>query len=230
MADPDGWGEVAQWYPDVVALGAVHAAWQVEFDRRAAPFQVRAQDPANPRTATVDNGERNAYLILSPWERRFLLGLRTERSVMLGGDAPDLAAAAGAAQAWLSGARPVVVAEAWPFLGSVALAAARERGDHRESAWLRLYENHRADPVATRLHPFVALAFHEPRLRRLRPYTSHWTLHFSTAPAGPFTGPCPAVAPTETPGRYLVHTVDGRLHDETDAAGTFRLVLADLPD
>jgi hypothetical protein len=142
------WGEAARWYPDVVAVGAVHNAWQVEFDRLEMPFRVRPKDAANPRTATVDNGERHAYLILSPWERRFILGLRARGWVMLGGHAPDLTTAAG-----------------WPFLGSVALATARERGDHRESSWLSLRENHRGGPVAARLLAFVALAFHEPPAR-----------------------------------------------------------------
>ncbi|WP_327002315.1 DUF6193 family natural product biosynthesis protein [Dactylosporangium sp. NBC_01737] len=230
MADPGLWGDAAQWYPDVVALGAAHDAWQVELDRQAPPFRARAEDPANPRTAAVEHGERNAYLILSPWQRRFILGLRTGRAVMLGGHAPDLAVAADAARAWLSGTAPPAVAAAWPFLGSVALATARERGDHRESSWLHLYENHRESPVATRLRPFVALAFHEPRLRRLSPYTSHWTLRFSTTATWPFTGAYPAVHPAGTTGRYTVSTSDGRVHDETDAIGAFRLVLNELPD
>jgi len=34
----------------------------------------------------------------------------------------------------------------------------------------------------------------------------------------------------QTPGRYVVHTSDGRVHDETDATGALRLVLAELPD
>jgi hypothetical protein len=62
-------------------------------------------------------------------------------------------------------------------------AEARERGDHRESSWLWLYENHGADPVGTRLRALLALAFHEPRLRVLGSYTSHWTLCFSETPA-----------------------------------------------
>jgi hypothetical protein len=121
-------------------------------------------------------------VLLSPWKRQFHLALRAGRSTLLQGYAADLATAAGAARLWLSGARPGEAAAAWPFLGSAALAEARERGDHRESRWLWLHENHCADPVATRLQAFVALAFHEPRLRVLRPYTSHWTLCFSKTP------------------------------------------------
>ncbi len=230
MADPGLWGEAARWYPDVVTLGAAHDAWQVEFDRHGSLFQARPRESTNPRTAAVDSNERNAYLILSPWERKFILGLRTERMVVLSGHAPDMAIAADAGQAWLTGAQPSVVAAAWPFLGSVALAVARERGDHREAKWLHLYENHRADPVAARLQPFVALAFHEPRLRQLKPYTNHGTLRFTTTSTWPYTGAYPAVAPARMPGRYIVATSDGRIRDETDATGALLLILTELPD
>jgi hypothetical protein len=103
-------------------------------------------------------------------------------------------------------------AATWPFLGSIALAEAIERGDRREATWLRLYENHTGDPVGTRLAPFLALAFHEPRLRALRPFTSHWNLGFSTTPVWPFTGDHPWIEPARTPGRYVVRTRDRRAY------------------
>lgn len=194
------------------------------------PRRARPQESANPhRTATVDNGELHADLLLSPWQRRFYLALRTGWSTLLQGYAADLATAAGAARLWLSGARPGQVAAAWPFLGSVALAEARERGDHRESSWLWLYENHCGDPVGTRLQAFLALAFQEPRLHALHPYASHWTLCFSRTPQWPFTRDHPTVDPAEAPGRYVVRTRAGRVYDETNAADTLRHVLAELP-
>jgi hypothetical protein len=113
--------------------------------------------------------------------------------------------------------------------GSVALAEARERHDSRESSWLWLYENPCADPVSVRLQAFLALALHEPRLRVLHPYTAHWSLHFSRTHS-PFTGDLPVVVPTEAPGRYVVGTHDGRVFDQTDAAGALRHVLSELPD
>lgn len=232
MADARGvWGEAARWYPEVVAVGDARRAWQAEFDRMGIPLRAFTRESVGPpRTACVENGELRADLLLSPWKRRFSLALRAGRSTLLQGHAADLVAAAGAARLWLSGARPGQVAAVWPFLGSVALAEARERGDRRESSWLWLYENHCATPVGTRLRAFLALAFHEPRLRALRPYTSHWTLCFSRSPEWPFSLGLPMVAPAETPGRYVVRTRDGRAYDETDAAGALRLVLAELPD
>jgi hypothetical protein len=231
MADTGQWGEAARWYQDVVAVGSACDAWQAEFDRQRIPVRARATGTGDPhRTSTVSNGERKADLLLSPWERNFSLVLRAGASVLLHGYPPDLATAAGAAWLWLSGARPPQVASAWPFLGSVALAEARERGDRRESSWLWLYENHCADPVGVRLRAFVVLAFHEPRLRVLLPYTSHWALRFSTTPTWPFSGVYPTVVPAQTPDRYLVHTADGRVYDETDAERALQHVLAELQD
>ncbi|HKT02055.1 MAG TPA: DUF6193 family natural product biosynthesis protein [Rugosimonospora sp.] len=232
MAGADGgWGEAARWYPEIVAVGDACHAWQAEFDRLGMPLRAHPREGVNPhRTATVDNGELQAHLLLNPWRRQFYLALRADRSILLQGYAPDLAAAAKAAQLWVSGTEPGLVAAAWPFLGSVALAEARERGDRREASWLWLYENHCATAVASRLRAFVSLAFHDPKLRALRPYTSHWILCFSRTCDWPFSRDHPAVEPAPTPDRYVVRTRDGRIHDETDAAGALRLVLADLPD
>jgi hypothetical protein len=124
------------------------------------------------------------------------LALRTGRTTLLQGYASDPATATSAARLWLSGHGRV--AAAWPFLGSVALAEARARGDRREASWLWLYEDHCANPVAIRLSAFLALAFHEPRLRVLRPYTSHWTLCFSSTSHWPFSRDLPTVAPADT--------------------------------
>lgn len=227
----DDWSRAAVWYPDVAAAGDACRAWQAEFDLLGVPLRARQRQCVNPhRTATVENGELHADLLLSPWKRQFRLVLRAGRTALLHGFAPDLATAADAARRWLSRTPPGHVAAAWPFLGSVALAQARERGDSRESSWLLLYENHCADRAATRLSAFVALAFHQPQLRVLRPYTSHWTLCFSRTPRWPYSRYHPTVDPVEAPGRYLVRTRDGRTYDETDAAGALAIVLAELPD
>ncbi|MBW6435679.1 hypothetical protein KZ829_18210 [Actinoplanes hulinensis] len=200
---------------------AAREVWQAEFDRAGIPRRVRERDTdAVPRRrATVADGARSADLGLEFRDHPFYLALRDGRMTCLQGLPPDAAAAAAAADRWLSGERPGPVAAAWPFLGSVALAEARERGDRGESRWLWLYENHCADPIAGRLAPFVGLAFHEPQLRAMQPWTSHFTLHFG--------GDSPLVTPA-APGRFLVRTSDGRVHDETDAAGALEIMLADL--
>jgi hypothetical protein len=231
MADTEGiWGEDARWYPDIVAAGDACRAWQAEFDRQGAAVQVRQWGGDRPylyATAGESDGP-NANLMLWRRERKFRLALRTGKFWMLHGFAADLATAARAAQSWLGGARPGEVAAAWPFLGSIALAEARERRDVREAAWLNMYENHMGNPVTLPTQPFIALAFHEPRLRALRPYTSHTILCFSKTAEYPFSMDLPIVEPATAPGRFVVRTRDGRVFDETDAAGALRIVLSEL--
>jgi hypothetical protein len=89
MAGPEPWGEAAQWYSDVVALGDTQRAWQAEFDRLGIRLRVQPQRRPNPhRTATVENGERRADLLLSPWKRQFWLSLCTGATKMLQGHSP----------------------------------------------------------------------------------------------------------------------------------------------
>lgn len=224
------WGDEAQWYPDVVAAGDASRAWQAEFNLLGIPVLVRPCEIENwHRAATAGDGERQANLLLNPWKRQFRLALRIGRYNRLQGDVVDLAPAAAAAGLWLSGQRGGRVAAAWPFLGSVALAEARERDDRREGGWLWLHENHCATAQAKRLSGFIALAFHEPRLRALRPFTSHWTLCFSDTDGMPSSGRYPQVIPARVRGRYVVRMRDGALSDAIDPAAALRLVLADLP-
>jgi hypothetical protein len=230
MAETVGAEVDPRWYPDIVAASGACRAWQAEFDRLGAAIEVRPRyDHDSDRYVSVgDLAGQHAELSLRRAQHVFRLGLYRGDTFLLRGFAPDLATAARAARPWVDGARPAEVAAAFPFLGSAALAEARERGDARETAWLDLYENHMDNPIWLPSGPFVALAFHEPRLRALRPYTSHSNLCFSTTERYPFTGNHPVVAPTRTPGRFVVHTRDSRDFDETDAAGALRIVLAEL--
>lgn len=226
----EAWADAARWNPEVVAIEDAHRAWQAAFDRLGLPLVARPREVENPeRTAVVAAGDRRADLGLGRQGRSFHLALRRGRSTSLQGFAPDLTTAARAAWRWLSGARPGEIAADWPFLGSVALAEARERGDDREAKWLWMYENHCADPRAERLRSFISLAFHEPRVRALWPRTSHFVLYFSATPGWPRTGDTPILDPVGTTGRYLVRTRSGHVYPETDAAGALRLVLAALP-
>jgi hypothetical protein len=78
------------------SIGRVSQAIKKQ-ERQRTPLRALPRESANShRTATVENGELVADLLLSPWERRFYLALRTGRSTLLQGYAADLVAAAGA--------------------------------------------------------------------------------------------------------------------------------------
>jgi hypothetical protein len=218
-------------YPDVAEVGTLTLALQEEFARQGRTHHVvpYAEPPNSHRTARVQIGDRQAEAVLDPWRRQFVTELRDETRMVASGATQHLADAAVAMDRWVSGARASQVAAECPFLGSVELAEARERGDKRAANWLLYYEDPHDDPVLRKLRAFVVLAFHESRLRELWPYTSVWSLHFSTTPY-PYSRDCPAVTPGPRPDWYVVGTPDHRVHEATDAPDTLRLVLAGLPD
>jgi Family of unknown function (DUF6193) len=232
--------EMFTLYPDVAAIGDASRAWQAEFDRLGIPLRVHQR--ADWNTASVSDRERWAVMSLSLRERQLRLYLHVGQNVWpakLEGIAPDLAAAAVAAQLFLSGARLGEIAAVCPFLGSVALAEAMERGDEREHSWLELYENPAANLWVTRLAPFIALAFHEPSLRALRPFGSHGTLYFSRTPTWPFTWDHPWVCRFEQyhmtdgqqfPDGYVVDDDSRRTFIAADAPAALARVLAELRD
>jgi Family of unknown function (DUF6193) len=238
----DLWRRISMWYPDMAAFGDVSRAWQAEFDRLGIPLRVhgRGTGVGHRHSAGIGDDDRYVSLVLSPWERQIRINLHAGDAhwpSQLEGLPPDLAAAAVAARLWLSRAPYGDLAAACPFFGSVALAEAKERGDEREHSWLELYENPTASKAVARLAPFIALAIHEPRLRALRPYTSMWTLRFSSTPAWPFTGIHPDVSPVEQPrpavggpipDGYVVHHRGRRR--EVDAPGALAFVLTELED
>jgi hypothetical protein len=236
-ADDDYRRRISAWYPEIAAVGDAGRAWQAEFDRLGSPIRVHGRH-------TMQVGERDHWVGLSPspWERSLYLHLHTGEArwpAQLEATAPDLAVAAVAASLWLARVPYGELAAACPFLGSVALVEAKERGDEQEHSWLDLYENPRASRWAKRLAPFIALAFHEPRLRALRPYASHGEVSFSTTPTWPFTGNHPWIGRFEQyhvkngqpylPDGYAV-TTRGRIFFETDAHAALARVLAELRD
>jgi hypothetical protein len=219
----------ATLYPEIVSAGGLVSALDAHFDRLGVALRGRAHPDPDivERVATVGDGERHTKVTLVWRERKFWVSVQARQRMLAQGFAPDLAVVADTAARWQGGADAAEVAAVWQYLGSVQLAGARERGDAVEAAWLSLYENHTGNAVHARLHAFVALAFYELRLRRLRPYTSHWMLVFSRSPTFPWSRDCPSVDPLE-PGSYRVRTADGRELGVADATGSLALVLAAL--
>ncbi|MFD8478279.1 DUF6193 family natural product biosynthesis protein [Kitasatospora sp. NPDC059673] len=107
------------------------------------------------------------------------------------GHAPDLVAAVRAVVAWLAGADLAAARAATPFLvvHDWAFAHESEPLDEAELVWRQRLG--RFDTQAPHYQPpgYRALfeaAFAEPRLRRLTPVTSHFTLWFSATPKYPY--------------------------------------------
>ncbi|RKN41416.1 DUF6193 family natural product biosynthesis protein [Micromonospora endolithica] len=178
----------------------------------------------------MKDGERSATALVGSRERVFLMQFWARGVCMARGNTDDLHAVAGAMRTWQSGARVRELGSEWPFVTFSPLAAAHERGEAAECTWRRYHENARRAPQLLRLHSFITVAIHEPRLRQLMPFTSHWNLGFSRTVGYPYSGDCPWVEPLDG-DRYRVTAADRRRELGTaDAARSVALVLAELPD
>ncbi|WP_282205176.1 DUF6193 family natural product biosynthesis protein [Kitasatospora fiedleri] len=135
------------------------------------------------------------------------LRLHRGRVTSAQGWAPDLTGAVRAAAAWLAGADLAAIRRAAPFLHVPDWAFVHERAplDRIELCWRTRLEDFAHGPYPTRAEVRVLweAAFAEPRLRRLRPVSSHFTLWFSSEPDYPFERVGAAVEPLHT-GGYLV--------------------------
>ncbi|MEU6076253.1 DUF6193 family natural product biosynthesis protein [Micromonospora sp. NPDC047074] len=232
MADQrDTCGPDPALYPDIVQAGSLRAVLQAQFD--AAGLAVRAQHLSSPgwrhTAAEVRSAERNADVVMGLRERAFCLQFWTRGVVMARGTTDELSAVTGSMHGWQSGMRVGELTSAWPFLSANGFAEAFERGDAEaiDHRWRRYHDNSPPASHLTRLHPFIALAFHQPRLRALLPYTSHWTLRFSRTVGHPYSRELPSVHPLAD-GRYRVITTDGHELGTADAAGCVALVLTAL--
>src|SRR5262245_33553058 len=164
-------------YPDIAPAGDLRSALQAEFD--ATGLAPQAQHVASPGwryvAAEVRNAERNADVCMGIHERVFCLQFWARGVLMADGTTGELPAVAAAMHAWQSGVRVRQLVSAWPFLSTNEFAEAYERGDAEaiENVWQQYHHNTPPARQLTRLHPFIALAFDQPRLRALLPYTSH---------------------------------------------------------
>jgi hypothetical protein len=133
--------------------------------------------------------------------------------------------------AWQSGIRVAQLVSSWPFLSTNGFAEAFERSDAEaiDYKWRRYHDDNSDAFQLTRLRHFIAMAFNEPRLRALLPYTSHEVLTFSRTVGYPYSQDCPQVHPVDN-NRYLIKTADGRELGTADAAGSVALVLAALDE
>lgn len=174
------------WYPDIAAQGSLAAALQAVADEAGltVPFVTSEGDPFGRAVVATPVPQRTEFAINS-WagERRWSVrgGESCQGLALVEGDTSDLEHIARAAQAWHDGADLNAIRDAAPF---VRRTGRFEVADHdpaqlAESEWQFLRTEARvADWPEFRA--LVEAAYAEPALRRLYPFTSHWTLRFAT--------------------------------------------------
>jgi len=148
----------------------------------------------------------------------------------------DLHEVVRAAAAWRRGAMPREVKAVAPFVRLPELAEAHSRGpaDAVAVMW-RLLRDRVARPrvesvLNLSLRSLVEAAHAEPKLSLLYPFTSHWTLKFSTCTRYPYSRNVPFIEPLSD-GRLRVHAPTGRhiIKVADTAEQAVGLVVANLP-
>ncbi|MGV9687651.1 DUF6193 family natural product biosynthesis protein [Streptomyces sp. NPDC003444] len=191
---------------------------------------VDASDPL--RSAGVEStvADRKACWIGLGSEERWFFFSGWCRGVQL------VSGATRALEAWRKGLGLAEIREVSPFVRVGELAEAHEKGPAEAVTltWRLLVERLRQESdrweFAPRMLQVAELAHAEPRLRRLLPFSSHWSLHFSTRTGYPYPRDVPFVVPLSD-GGFRVHGPSrGTVLGEADTAEqAVALVVSGLP-
>ncbi|MEV4743588.1 DUF6193 family natural product biosynthesis protein [Streptomyces sp. NPDC049555] len=200
-------------YPDLVAAGSLAAALALAADAQGLDLGPVLSDDADPlRTAGVTStlpDREPCWIFIGSESRWFNINGSFQGVQLLSGSTSDLKELARAAAGWRNGARLRTIQKVAPFIEVTELAEAHERGPAEAVTvqWRLLLmdlrqEAHRVS-LARQTLALAEVASAEPRLRQLYPFTSHWSLHFTTCTGFPYSWDVPFVDPLRD-GRYRV--------------------------
>ncbi|MFK4083637.1 DUF6193 family natural product biosynthesis protein [Kribbella sp. NPDC020789] len=195
-------------YPDLAAAGGLAAALEQVAAELGLDLGEVMRSESSPNWATVSGaapGRGSFSIVLAAQERRFIIDGWSRGVQLLSGGTEDLHAVTSAAAAWRTGATLRQLRDLCPFVTFGELAEAHERGpaDAVTTKWRLLREEMREDIPFPAVRDLVEAAYAEPKLRQLYPFTSHWSLHFTTCIGYPFTWVVPFVDPLKD-GRFRV--------------------------
>jgi hypothetical protein len=173
-------------YPEVVAEGSLAAALRIVAVEQglSIPTPVVGADPFY-RALVPTTVPHREELVLSAWhvERRWSVrGCERDQGLaLIDGDTLDLIEVARAAQAWHDGVALVDIPQLAPFVSLTGRfeVADRDPAQLVESEWQHLRKQ-AAEKDWPEYHQLIEAAYAVPQLRHLYPYTSHWSLRFST--------------------------------------------------
>ncbi|WP_327039684.1 DUF6193 family natural product biosynthesis protein [Micromonospora maris] len=178
--------DAAVLYPEVAAAGSLAAALRVVAARQglSLPVPVTASSSLyGAGVPTIVEHREALEVSASRVERRwFICGRERDLGLALvEGNTVDLAQVVRAAQAWHDGASLTEIPEAAPFVKLTGRFEVPDRDPARlvESEWRHL-RREAAEVDWPEYSALIESAYAEPRLRQLYPFTSHWSLRFST--------------------------------------------------
>ncbi|MEU9149908.1 DUF6193 family natural product biosynthesis protein [Streptomyces sp. NPDC048417] len=226
----------SEFYADVIEAGGLAAALEQSAAGLGIPLILvagRKEIADSVGIATTAAGRLPLLVFPRTDARGFRLVGRSREVDILTGEARDLADVVEAGAAWAAGTAVPEMRDGLPFLQFDALAEAHERGPEAAVAaqWGRLKEKAAGTASFPEFGRLVEAAYAEPRLRQLFPFTSHWTVAFSSCTARPYHDEI-AIAPQYGGGPYLVlrHPNTGMLGEAATVEEAVALALAHLPE
>ena len=178
--------DAASLYPEVAAAGSLAGALAAAADRRglSLPVEVVEHSPLFGAVVPTTVPHRQALEVsASRVERRWRVrGCEPDQDMaLIEGATADFDQIVKAAQAWRDGESLARTAELAPFVELTGRfeVSGRDPAQTVESEWQHLL----VEAAGTDWPEYRALidaAYNQPRLRRLYPFTSHWSLRFST--------------------------------------------------
>ncbi|MGW4077851.1 DUF6193 family natural product biosynthesis protein [Streptomyces asiaticus] len=232
-ADPD-------LYPDLAAAGSLAAALALAAAGQGLDLGAVLSNDSDPlRTAGVTStipGREPCWIFIGSESRWFHINGPYQGVQLLSGSTSDLGELARAAAGWRNGARLREIQEDASFIEVSEPAEAHEHGPAEAVTvqWRILLEDLRQEAdrldLARQTLALAEAASAEPKLRQLYPFTSHWSLHFTTCTGFPYSWDVPFIDPLSD-GRYRVCGPSrGTVIGEADtAAAAIAMVMSSLP-
>ncbi|MER5748597.1 DUF6193 family natural product biosynthesis protein [Streptomyces sp. NPDC002088] len=226
----------SEFYPDVVEAGGLAAALEQLAAGLGIPLILvpgRKEIADSIGIATTAPGREPLTVFPRTDTRGFQVIGRAGEVDIVTGEARELGDVVEAGAAWAAGTPVPRMRAALPFLLFDQLAEAHERGPEAAVAaqWDRLKEKAADTPTFPEFGRLVEAAYEQPRLRELFPFTSHWTVAFSSCTGRPYHDEV-AIAPQYGGGPYIVlrHPNTGMIGETPTVEEAVALALAHLPE
>jgi len=227
----------SEFYADVIEAGGLGAALERMAEELGFSLEIvsgREEIADSVGIAVTAPGPRLPLVVFPRVDSRGFHVIGSSHAVEIAtGEARELREVVQAGAAWAVGTPVPTLRRMLPFLQFDALAEAHEEGPAAAVAaqWDRLKERAAGAPDFPEFGRLVEAAHAEPRLRRLFPFTSHWTIAFSSCTGRPYHDEI-AIAPQPGGRPYIVlrHANTGMISEASTVAEAVALALVHLPD
>ncbi|MFE7628513.1 DUF6193 family natural product biosynthesis protein [Streptomyces sp. NPDC057509] len=226
----------SDFYPDVIEAGGLVAAIEECAAKSHTLITVTQSPEPNSGSVTIVSNTpgRSPLRVFTRTDKRAFQVIGRSAGVdIVTGVTKDLPEVVAVGAAWGAGTAVPRMRETFPFLQFAPVAEAHERGPAAAVAaqWEMLRDKAAATPGFPEFAAVLEAAHAEPRLRSLFPFTSHWTVAFSSRTGRPYRCEV-AIAPHYGGGPYLVLRFPNTgVHGQTaTAAQAVALALAHLPE